>query len=155
MSYPRCFEQFSVERKERSSRRRRSAVLSDGTSAIPLKHTFTNDDGSETCSIEGATDFEHLSHRHCIPRSLGSYNHNTSSDREILAPTNDNIVHTNDFIFDKKAGRSHHLSSTDKIITMTKTCPKSFQWGTWNSVHVPGTPPDDLHLKDWSFGLFY
>lgn len=75
-------------------------LLDDGTDAIPLKHTVTNDDGSETtCSIAGTTNFEDLVD--AVYPDLLDVNHNTYNDRGILAPTNDNIDHINDFILNK------------------------------------------------------
>ena len=68
-------------------------LLPNGTPAIPLQHTVTNEDGLETCSIEGTTDFETLIHSSVYPDLLEVIHH-TYNDRGILAPINDNIDST-------------------------------------------------------------
>ena len=81
--------------------------IPDGTPAFPLQHAVTNQDGSEpTCSTEGATYFEQRIDK-VYPDLLGA-NHCTCNNRGILAPTDVDIDHINDFILDKNPGRGHH-----------------------------------------------
>ena len=121
-------------------------LLPDGSTAIPLKHNLINHDGaSTTCSIQGTTNFEDLIA--AVYPDLLEVDHNTYNDRGILAPTNDNIDHINKFILDKMPGRTHHLLSTDKIISDDEDMPDVVSVEYLNSVNVPGTPPHDLPLK--------
>lgn len=120
--------------------------LNDGSAAIPLKHTFTNDDGSETtCQIDGTTEFQDLIDK-VYPDLLQS-DHRTYNDRAILAATNDNVDSINEFILDKMPGRVHHLLSSDKIVTDDDEMPNSISVEYLNKVDVAGTPPHDLNLK--------
>ena len=64
--------------------------LEDGSEVIPLSHTVTNDDDTQTtCSIVGITGFEDLVNT--IYPDLLCVDHSASHDRGILAPTNENI----------------------------------------------------------------
>ena len=64
--------------------------LEDGSEVIPLSHTVTNDDDTQTtCSIVGITGFEDLVN--IIYPDLLSVDHSAYNDRGILAPTNENI----------------------------------------------------------------
>ena len=64
--------------------------LEDGSEVIPLSHTVTNDDDTQTtCSIVGITGFEDLVNT--IYPDLLSVDHSAYNDRGILAPTNKNI----------------------------------------------------------------
>ena len=64
--------------------------VEDGSEVIPLSHTVTNDDDTQTtCSIVGITDFEDLVNT--IYPDLLSVDHSAYNDRGILAPTNENI----------------------------------------------------------------
>ena len=64
--------------------------LEDGSEVIPLSHTVTNDDDTQTtCSIVGITGFEDLVNT--IYPDLLSVDHRAYNDRGILAPTNENI----------------------------------------------------------------
>lgn len=85
---------------------------------------------------------------------LLSVDHNTYSDRGILAPTNENIEKINDYILDKMQGRSHHLLSNDKIVTDDEDMPEVISIEYLNEVSVPGTPPQDPHLKLGSLVFF-
>ena len=82
--------------------------LEDGSEVIPLSHTVTNDDDTQTtCSIVGITDFEELV-RTMYPDLL-SVDHSAYNDRGILAPTNENIGNINNYILEKMPGDSHRL----------------------------------------------
>ncbi|CAN0525387.1 unnamed protein product, partial [Laminaria digitata] len=121
-------------------------TLADGTHGIPLQHTSTQEDGTvTTCTIDSTTNFEQLVQT--IYPDLLTANHNTYNDRGILAPTNDNIDEINDFILDNLPGDSHHLLSSDKIVTDDEVMPDVVAVEFLNTVQVLGTPPHDLHLK--------
>ena len=77
-------------------------LLKDASAAIPLKHSVTNDDGSETtCSVNGTTKFEDRIQN--VYPDLHDVDDSTYNDRAILAATNDNIENINDFILNKIA----------------------------------------------------
>ena len=121
-------------------------LLKDGSAAIPLKHSVTNDDGSETTySVDGTTKFEDLIQK--VYPDLLDVDHSTYNDRAILAATNDNIDNINDFILNKMPGRVHHQLSSDKIITDDEDMPDAVSVEYLNKVDVAGTPPHDLSLK--------
>ena len=121
-------------------------LLPDGSAAIPLQHTFVNDDGVETtCSIDGTTNFEDLINK--VYPDLLQADHRTHGDRAILAATNENVDSINDHILSRMPGREHHLLSSDKIITDDEEMPNSISVEYLNKVDVAGTPPHDLTLK--------
>lgn len=123
-------------------------TLADGTRAIPLplQQTMTQEDSTiTTCTIDSTTDFEQLGET--IYPNLFASNHNTYNDRGILAPTNDIIDHINDFILSKLPGDSHHQLNSDKTVTDDETMPDVVPHEFLNTAQVPGTPPQDLHLK--------
>ena len=77
-----------------------SIELEDGSEVIPLSHTVTNDDDTQTtCSIVGITGFEDLVNT--IYPDLLSVDHNAYNDRGILAPINENIENINIYILEK------------------------------------------------------
>ena len=120
--------------------------LKDGSVALPLKHTITNDDGSQTvCSVDGTTNFEDLIHK--VYPELLDVDHSTYNDRAILAATNDNVDTINNFILDKMHGRIHHQLSSDKIVTDDDNMPDVVSVEYLNRIDVAGTPPHDLSLK--------
>ena len=120
--------------------------LKDGSVALPLKHTITNDDGSQTvCSVDGTTNFEDLIHK--VYPELLDVDHSTYNDRAILAATNDNVDTINNFILDKMHGRIHHQLSSDKIVTDDDDMPDVVSVEYLNRIDVAGTPPHDLSLK--------
>ena len=122
-------------------------LLEDGTRVIPLSHTVTNDDGTkQVCSIQGIiTDFEHLVDS--IYPDLLSVDHRKYGDRGILAPTNENIDHINNYILNKMPGSSSKLLSSDKIVSDDPDMPDVVSVEYLNEVNVAGTPPHQLDVK--------
>ena len=119
--------------------------LEDGSEVIPLSHTVTNDDDTQTtCSIVGITDFEDLVNT--IYPDLLSVDHSAYNDRGILAPTNENMENIN-YILEKMPGDSHRLLSNDKKVTDDQNMPDVVSVEYLNEVDVPGTPPHKLHLS--------
>ena len=116
----------------------------DGSEVIPLSHTLTNDDDTQTtCSIVGITDFEELVNN-IYPNLF--VDHSAYNDRGILAPTNENIENII-YILEKMPGDSHRLLSNDKVVTHDQNMPDVVSVEYLNEVDVPGTPPHKLHLK--------
>ncbi|CAM9273071.1 unnamed protein product [Ectocarpus sp. 4 AP-2014] len=101
----------------------------DVTAAIPLQHTVTNEDGSETtCSIAETTEFEDLIHK--VYPDLLEANHNIFNDRGILAPTNDIIdqIKTPSFIKCLDVVTNNIIRTRSS--KMTKTCQMLFPANT-------------------------
>lgn len=97
------------------------------------------------------------SHRHCIYPYLllVEVNHNAYIDGSILAPTNDNMNHINGLILNTITGLSHHLLSTDKVVTDDENMPDVVSVEYLNSVQVTWHTTSRSTHQDWSFGLFF
>lgn len=121
-------------------------ALAEGNHGSPLQPTITQDDGTvTTCTIANTTDFKQLVQ--AVYPDLWTVNHNIYNDRGILAPTNDNIDQTNDYILSRLPGDIHHRLSSDKIASDDKEMPDVVPVEFLNTVQVPGFPPHYLHLK--------